>query len=82
MLITLINKTTVLSNSLGDILKRILTLIIEDRFYLDKDMYTTLISYNHQRYPGIDLVRPYYLVSQTTILMACDHDCLKIKSMY
>ena len=59
MLIALINKTAVLSNPLGDILKGILTLIIEGRFYLDKDMCTTLISYNHPRYPGIDLVRPH-----------------------
>ena len=65
MLITLINKTAVLSNPLGDILKGILTLITEGRFYLDKDMCTTLISYDNARYPGIDLIRPYYLVSQT-----------------
>ena len=55
MLITLINKTTILSNSLGDILKEILTLITEGRFYLDKDMCTTLISYDHPTYPGVDL---------------------------
>ena len=58
MLITHINKTAVLSNPLSDILKGILTLIIEGRFYLDKDMCTTLISYNHLRYLGVDLVRP------------------------
>ena len=57
MLITHVNKTAVLSNPLGDILKRILTLIIEGRFYLDKDMYTTLISYNQPRYPGVDYTR-------------------------
>ena len=51
MLITHINKTTVLSNPLGDILKGMLTLITEGRFYLDKDMCTTLISYDHPRYP-------------------------------
>ena len=55
MLIALINKTTVLSNPLSDILKAILTLITEGRFYLDKDMYITLISYDHPRYPGVDL---------------------------
>ena len=49
MLITLINKTVVLSNPLGDILKGILTLIIEGRFYLDNDMCTTVISYDHPR---------------------------------
>ena len=45
MLIVLINKTAVLGNPLEDILKGILTLIIEGRFYLDKDMCTTLISF-------------------------------------
>ena len=65
MLIVLINKTAVLGNPLGDILKGILTLIIEGRFYLDKDKYTTLISYNHRRYPGVDLARPNCLVSQS-----------------
>ena len=65
MLIALINKTAVLSNPLGDILKGILTLITEGRFYLEKDMCTTLISYDHPRYPGVDLARPHYLVSQS-----------------
>ena len=65
MLITLIDKTAVIGNSLGDILKGILTLITEGRFYLDKDIYTTLIGYNLPRYPGIDLTRPYCLVSQS-----------------
>ena len=65
MLITLINKTTVLSNPLGDIHKGILTLTIEGRFYLDKDMYTILISYDHPRYPSFDLTRPHCLVSQS-----------------
>ena len=65
MLITLINKIAVLNNPLGDILKGILTLITEGTFYLDKDIYTTLISYNHPRYPGVDLARPYCLVSQS-----------------
>ena len=55
MLITLINKTAILSNPLGDILNGILTLIIEGKFFLDKDMYTTLISNDHPRYPGVDL---------------------------
>ena len=55
MLITLINKTTVLSNPLGDIFKGKLTLITEGRFYLDKNMYTTLISYDHPRYLGVDI---------------------------
>ena len=50
ILITLINKTAVFSNPLGDILKGILTLTTEGRFYLNKDMYATLISYNHPRY--------------------------------
>ena len=59
MLIALINKAAVLGNPLSDILKGILTLTTEGRFYLDKDMYTTLISYNHPRYPGIDLARPH-----------------------
>ena len=63
MLIALINKTAVLSDPLGDILKGIFTLITEGRFYLDKDMCTTLISSDHPRYPGIDLVRPHCLVS-------------------
>ena len=65
MLIALINKTVVLSNPLGDILKGILTLIIEGRFYLDNDMCTTLISYDHPRDPGVDLARPHCLVSQS-----------------
>ena len=65
MLITLINKTVVLSNLLGDILKGIRTLIIEGRFYLDEDMCTTLISYDHPRYLGVDLARPHCLVSQS-----------------
>ena len=65
MLIVLINKTIVLDNPLGDILKGILTLITESRFNLDKDMCTTLISYDHPRYPGVDLARPHYLVSQS-----------------
>ena len=65
MLITLINKTAVLSNPLGGILKGILTLITEGRFYLDKDMCTTLISYDHPRYPSVDLTRPHCLVSQS-----------------
>ena len=65
MLITHINKTGVPSNPLGDILKGILTLITEGRFYLDKDMCTTLISYDHPRYPNVDLARPHYLVSQS-----------------
>ena len=43
MLIVLINKIAILGNSLGDILKGIVTMIIEGRFYLDKDMCTTLI---------------------------------------
>ena len=38
MLIVLINKTAVLGNPLGDILKGILTLITKGRFYLDKDI--------------------------------------------
>ena len=65
MLITLINNTVVLSNPLGDILKGILNLITEGRFYLDKDIFTTLISYDHPRYPGVDLARPHFLVSQS-----------------
>ena len=65
MLITYINRTVVLSNPLGDILKRILTLTTEDRFYLHKDMYTTLISCDHPRYLGVDLIRLHYLVSQS-----------------
>ena len=48
MLITPIKKTAVLGNPLGDILKGIFTLTTEGRFYIDKDMYTTLISYDHQ----------------------------------
>ena len=65
MLIALINKIAVLDNPLGDILKGILTLITEGRFHLDKDMCTTLISYDHPRYLGVDLARPYCLVSQS-----------------
>ena len=61
MLITLLNKTAILNNPLGDILKGILTLITEGRFYLDKDMCTTLISYDHPRYPCVDLARPHCL---------------------
>ena len=57
MLIALINKTAVLNNPLGDILKGILTLITEGRFYLDKDMCTILKSYDHPRYPGVDLLQ-------------------------
>ena len=59
ILITLINTTAVLSNPLGHILKGILTLITEGRFNLDKDMCTTLISYDWPRYPGVDLARPH-----------------------
>ena len=66
MLITLINKTVVLSNLLGDIFKGILSLIIEGRFNLDKDMCITLIRYDHLRYTGIDLARPHCLVSQSS----------------
>ena len=65
MLIVLINKTAVLGNPLCDILKGILTLITEGRFYLNKDMCTTLISYDHPRYPDVDLARPHCLVSQS-----------------
>ena len=66
MLIALINKTVVLGNPLGDIFKGILlTLITEGRFYLDKDMCTTLISHDHPRYPGVDFARPHCLVSQS-----------------
>ena len=65
MLITHINKIAVLTNPLGDILKGILTLMTKGRFYLDKDICTTLISYEHPRYPGVDLTRPYCLVSQS-----------------
>ena len=64
MLIVLINKIAVLGNPLSDILKGILTLIKEGRFYLDKDMCTTLISYDHPRYPGVDLARPHCMVSE------------------
>ena len=60
----------------------ILTLTTEGVFYLDEDMCTTLVSYDHPRYPGVDLVRPHYLVVKATILKACDHGCLKIKNMY
>ena len=83
MLIALINKTVVLSNLLGDIFKGILILITYGRFYLDKDMCTILISYDHPRYPGVDLARPHYLVSQSnhTKGFVCDHGCLKIKNM-
>ena len=63
MLIAFINKTAVLGNPLDNILKGMLTLITEGRFYLDKDMCTTLISYDHPRYPGVDLTRSHYLVS-------------------
>ena len=73
MLIALINKIVVLGNLLSDILKGILTLITEGRFYLDKDICTTLISYDHPRYPIVDLA---------TILIAYDHGCLKIKNMH
>ena len=65
MLIVLINKTEVLGDPLGDILKGKLTLITEGRFYLDKDMCKTLISYDHTRYPCVDLARPHCLVSQS-----------------
>ena len=63
MLIVLINKIVILGNPLGDILKGILTPITEGRFHLDKDMCTTLISYDHPRYPGVNLTTPHYLVS-------------------
>ena len=65
MLIVLINKTAVLGNLLGDIFKGILTLITEDRFFLEKDIYTTLVSYDHPRYPGVDLARPHCSVSHS-----------------
>ena len=65
MLIAPINKIAVLGNPLGDILKGILILIIEGRFYLKKDICTTLINYDHPRYPGVDLTRPHCLVSQS-----------------
>ena len=67
MLITLINKTVILSNPLGDILKGILAMITEGRFFLDNNMYTTLISYDHPRYPSIDLARPHCFVSQNNL---------------
>ena len=59
MLITLINPLS------GDILKRILTMIIEGRFYFDTNMCTTFISYDYPRYLGVDLARPHCLVSQS-----------------
>ena len=59
MLIVLINKTAVLGNPLSDILKGILVLIIGGRFYLDDDICTTFISYDHPRYPDVDLARPH-----------------------
>ena len=65
MLIAPINKTVVLDNPPDDILKGILTLITGGRFYLDKDMCTTLIGYDYPRCPGVDLTRPHYLVSQS-----------------
>ena len=65
MLIALINKTAVLGNPIGEILKGILTLVTEGRFYLDKDLCITRISYDHPRYPGVDLTRPHCLVSQS-----------------
>ena len=65
MLIALINKTAILSNPLGDILKGILTLITEGRFYLDKNMCTALISYDHPRYLGANLARRHCLVNQS-----------------
>ena len=65
ILITLINKTTVLNNPLDDILKGILTLTTKGRFNLDKDMYATLISYDHPRFPGVDLAKPHCFVSQS-----------------
>ena len=65
MLITLTNKIVVLSKPFGDILKGILTLIAEGRFYLNMDICTTLISYNHPRYLGFDLARPHCLVGKS-----------------
>ena len=65
MLIAPINKAAILGNPPGDIPKGILTLTTEGRFYIDMDMYTTLISYDHPRYPGVDLTRPHCLVSQS-----------------
>ena len=65
MFIVLIDNNAVLGNPLGDIHKGILTLITEGRFYLDKDMCKTLISYDHPRYPSVDLTRPYYLLSRS-----------------
>ena len=82
MLITLINKTVVLSYPLGDIFKGILTLITESRLYLDKGMYTTLISYDQPRYPGIDFARPHCLVSPGNHTYSLYHGCLKIKNTY
>ena len=82
MLITRINKTAIINNPLGDILKGILTLITEGRFYLDKDMCTTLISYDHPRYPGVDLARPHCRSEERRVGKECSEPCRSRWSPY
>ena len=52
---TLVNETAALNNPLGDILEAVLTLIIEGRLHLNKDMRTTLIRYDYPRHPSVEL---------------------------
>ena len=58
MLITIINKTAVLSNKSGDILKEMLT------FYQRVDSVLTIdvpspMNITYSRHPGVDLARPH-----------------------
>ena len=58
MLITIINKTSVLSNQLGDILEEMVTL------YQRVDSVLTIyipnpVNITYPRYPGVDLERPH-----------------------
>ena len=58
MLITIINKTAVLSNQLGDILKGMLTLYQRVDFILT--IYVpSPINMTYPRYLGVDLARPH-----------------------
>ena len=58
MLITIINKTAVLSNQLGNILKEMLTLYQRVDFILTIYVHNP-VNMTYPRYPGVDLARPH-----------------------
>ena len=58
MLIAIINKTVVLSNQLGEILKGMLTLYQRVDFIL-KIYVPSPMNMAYPRFPGVDLARPH-----------------------